>query len=158
MEVIFCFAASVHSVLFYITSISPSAQFSTFQSSGIANRIQVSVATANLLSGAGKEHWVTRREDMVIAKGKGAMIGYWLVPKPKKGTSVSSCTTDEGPLEKALPEAASLMKHDRLINWMTDLLLGYVRTIAATNEAMAVNRDRPDMLVYSPTRRKDLFG
>jgi hypothetical protein len=42
------------------------------------------------------------------------------------------------------------MKHDCLISWSADLLLGYIRTIAATNEAMAVNRDPPDMLVYSP--------
>jgi hypothetical protein len=115
----------------------------------------VSVATANLLSAAGKEHWVTRREDMVIAKGKGAMISYWLLPKSRKGTSVSSAhsTADgqiEGSLEKALPEAATLIKHERLINWITDLLFGYVRTIAATNEAMEVPRDPPDMLVYSP--------
>jgi hypothetical protein len=113
----------------------------------------VSMATANLLSGAGKEHWLTRREDMVIAKGKGAMISYWLVTKSRKGTSVSSgghSTTDEGPLEKASPEAAVLLRQDRLINWSTDLLLGYVRTIAATNEAMSVKRDPADMLVYSP--------
>jgi hypothetical protein len=113
----------------------------------------VSVATANLLSGAGKEHWVTRREDMVIAKGKGAMISYWLVTKPKKGGSVSSggYSSDDGALlEKALPEAAALMRQERLINWITDLLLGYVRTIAATNEAMGVKRDPADMLVYSP--------
>jgi hypothetical protein len=115
----------------------------------------VSVATANLLSGAGKEHWVTRREDMVIAKGKGAMISYWLVPKSKKGTSVSSThsTADgqiEGSVDKALPEATQQIKHERLINWITDLLFGYVRTIAATNEAMSVTRDPPDKLVYSP--------
>jgi hypothetical protein len=111
------------------------------------------MATANLLSGAGKEHWVTRREDIIIAKGKGAMISYWLTTKQKKGTSVSSggnSTADEGPLEKALPEAAASMRQDRLINWITDLLLGYVRTITATNEAMAVKRDPSGMLVYSP--------
>jgi hypothetical protein len=89
----------------------------------------VSVATANLLSGAGKEHWVTRREEMVVAKGKGAVVTYWLVTKTKRGkaafvssgqstsdaqiegskrTSVSSgqSTPDaqiEGSLEKSLP-------------------------------------------------------
>jgi hypothetical protein len=38
----------------------------------------VSVATANLLSAAGKEHWVTRREEMVVAKGIGAVVTYGL--------------------------------------------------------------------------------
>jgi CheY-like chemotaxis protein len=141
----------------------------------------VSVATANLLSAAGKEHWVTRREEMVVAKGIGAVVTYWLVTKAKRGTSVSSgqstsdaqiegsrrsvnsgqstrsvnsgqSTSDpqiEGSLEASLPKVA-LMKHDRLISWSTDLLLGYVQTIASTNSAMAVNRDPSDMLVYSP--------
>jgi CheY-like chemotaxis protein len=112
----------------------------------------VSVSTANLLSGAGKEHWVTRREDIVVAKGIGAVVTYWLVTKTKRASSSGQSTSDaqlEGALEKALPKDA-LTKQDRLINWSTDLLLGYVRTIAATNDAMAVNRDPPDMLVYSP--------
>jgi hypothetical protein len=115
----------------------------------------VSEATANLLSGAGKEHWVTRREDIVVAKGKGAIVTYWLATKPKRGTSVSSGQSSsnalsDSSLEKALPKEILLTKHERLINWSTDLLLGYVRTIAATNEAMAVSRDPPEMLIYSP--------
>jgi CheY-like chemotaxis protein len=120
----------------------------------------VSVATANLLSGAGKEHWVTRREEIVVAKGIGAVVTYWLVAKTKpkrnstKATSESSgkSTSDaeiEGSHGKAVPKAV-LAKHDRLISWSTDLLLGYVQTIASTNEAMAVSRDPSDMLVYSP--------
>jgi CheY-like chemotaxis protein len=134
----------------------------------------VSVATANLISSAGKEHWVTRREEMVVAKGIGAVVTYWLVTKNKRGKTTSASSAQsasdaledskrsslssgqstanapiEASLEKSLPKAA-LMKHDRLISWSTDLLLGYVRTIAATNEAMAVKRDPPDMLVYSP--------
>jgi hypothetical protein len=72
------------------------------------------------------------------------------VTKPQKATSVSSgsSTSDEGPLEK-LYQKRSIDEQDRLINWITDLF-GYVRTIAATNEAMAVKRDPSDMLVYSP--------
>jgi hypothetical protein len=115
----------------------------------------VSMATANLLIASGREHWVTRREDVVIAKGKGEMISYWLVPKSKKGTASSAhSTTDgsliEGSLEKALPPAVTLVKNERLVNWITDLLLKYVRKIAETNEAQSVTRDPPDMLVYSP--------
>jgi hypothetical protein len=34
-------------------------------------RIHVSQATADLLTAAGKKHWLTAREDMIEAKGKG---------------------------------------------------------------------------------------
>jgi hypothetical protein len=139
-------------------SISPSSKFTTFQSTGVPGRIQVSMATANLLSGAGKEYWVTLREDMVVDEGKRGVVTFWLDTNLKRGTSVSSGLSmsdaqTECSLEKALPKS-TLMEHDRLINWITDLLLGYVRTIAATNDSMAVNRDPPDMLVYSPPEGK----
>jgi hypothetical protein len=116
------------------------------------------MATASLLSSAGKEYWVTRRQDTVVDDSKGGVVTYWLDTKLRRGTSVSSglSTSDaqtECSLEKALPKAA-LMEHDRLINWITDLLLGYVRRIAATNDAMAVKRDPPNMLVYSPPEGK----
>ena len=41
------------------------------ESTGQRDKIQVSQETADLLLGAGKTHWVTQREDKVIAKGKG---------------------------------------------------------------------------------------
>ena len=39
--------------------------------------IQISQATADLLVAAGKTHWLTPREDVVIAKGKGGMHTFW---------------------------------------------------------------------------------
>ena len=40
----------------------------------VSGRIQVTKATAELLSANGKKHWVEQREDAVRAKGKGKTI------------------------------------------------------------------------------------
>lgn len=48
------------------------------ESNGTRAKIQVSEATATLLRKAGKELWLTAREDLVSAKGKGMMQCYWV--------------------------------------------------------------------------------
>mgnify|MGYP000110481782 CR=1 FL=1 len=48
------------------------------ESNGQKGRIQVSQATADLLTDAGKQHWLSAREDLVEAKGKGKMQTYWV--------------------------------------------------------------------------------
>jgi class 3 adenylate cyclase len=46
---------------------------SRMESTGIEGKIQVSEATADLISRAGKSHWLTPREELVSVKGKGEM-------------------------------------------------------------------------------------
>jgi Adenylate and Guanylate cyclase catalytic domain len=41
------------------------------ESNGIRGRIHVSQTTADLLTAAGKKHWLSARDDMIEAKGKG---------------------------------------------------------------------------------------
>jgi Adenylate and Guanylate cyclase catalytic domain len=53
------------------------------ESNSIKNRIQVSQKTADLLMAAGKGHWLTARDTLVEAKGKGKMQTYWLLPNPR---------------------------------------------------------------------------
>lgn len=43
------------------------------ESNSARNMIQVSQATANHVLTAGKQHWLTPREDKIEAKGKGTM-------------------------------------------------------------------------------------
>lgn len=62
---------------------------SRMQSTGEGNRIQVSDDTAKHLSSAGKQHWLTPREQQVFAKGKGMMSTYWLTKRPKSDQSSS---------------------------------------------------------------------
>lgn len=57
------------------------------ESNGEGNMIQVSQATADLLEQAGKKAWLNRREDLIVAKGKGSMQTYWLDPSNRPETS-----------------------------------------------------------------------
>ncbi|CAB9526669.1 Receptor-type guanylate cyclase gcy [Seminavis robusta] len=48
------------------------------ESTGMRDKIQISQETADLLVGAGKSHWLTKRDGLVKAKGKGDLQTYWL--------------------------------------------------------------------------------
>jgi Adenylate and Guanylate cyclase catalytic domain len=48
------------------------------ESNGQRNCIHLSQATADLLTEAGKGHWIYPRADLVNAKGKGSMQTYWV--------------------------------------------------------------------------------
>jgi hypothetical protein len=51
---------------------------SRMESNSKPGRIQVSQETADLLIAAGREDWVTPRQDKIKAKGKGMLQTYWL--------------------------------------------------------------------------------
>ena len=61
------------------------------ESNGSPNRIHVSESTAQLIKAAGKGSWITKRQDLVFAKGKGEMQTYWC--EPKSSGSVYSYTS-----------------------------------------------------------------
>jgi class 3 adenylate cyclase len=72
---------------------------SRMESTGQKDRIQVSQQTADLLTAAGKPHWMTAREDMVFAKGKGDLNTFWLDSKAKTPPQdiVVTNPTDDSP-------------------------------------------------------------
>ncbi|CAB9501057.1 Receptor-type guanylate cyclase gcy [Seminavis robusta] len=73
---------------------------SRMESNGQKGRMQVSQTTADLLIAAGKDRWLTAREDKVEAKGKGAMQTYWvdIVSDPSVRSSVLSSSVVESHL------------------------------------------------------------
>ena len=84
--------------------------------------IQVSQKTANLIIAAGKEKWVTAREELVNAKGKGQLQTYWLERKNSRSASVvSSDSSDSGDrvsiLDQSLHAGSNTSKIQRLIEW-----------------------------------------
>jgi class 3 adenylate cyclase len=48
------------------------------ESTGAASKIQLSSDTANLIMAADKTHWIRKRKEEVMAKGKGTLQTYWL--------------------------------------------------------------------------------
>jgi class 3 adenylate cyclase len=108
---------------------------SRMESTGTRDRVQVSTKTANLLIAGGKSHWVTPREEKVMAKGKGELQTYWLSMHSSPGTaSVSSGSSadvsettdsddgsvdDDGPSKAFIGiQAGDLSSKDRrLVDW-----------------------------------------
>jgi len=123
-------------------------QLSSFRT-GIPRKIQCSQATADLLIAAGKEHWLTKREDNVVAKGKGILTTFWIAPHAKRAGSATSSTTNSSerimdpralvPLDVANTNTNNTdqcLKHERLVDWMQEVFLSMIRPIVAKHGAM----------------------
>jgi len=114
------------------------------ESTGQRGRIQLAQSTADLLLLAGKERWIRPREDKVSAKGKGTMQTYWL-----EMDGITKAVSNDGRKEpqnvggNSIREASAVgvsapqqistsrEKHDRLVGWMTEVLLDYVKQIVS---------------------------
>jgi hypothetical protein len=110
------------------------------ESNGIRNRIHISEDTAKLIKDAKKDHWLTAREDMIEAKGKGKLSTYWVFEKKDRRMStmsVSTATTasdSSTSSESSLPIDVKSFSYDRrrrLIDWNVDLFAGSIRKIVA---------------------------
>ena len=118
------------------------------ESTGAMNKIQISESTAALLKQSGKQHWIKPREDAVKAKGKGVLSTFWLNPTGGKeeGSSAGSDTNvdaslftsmsdnnDRGPRSEARAKAsAKSLKHERLVDWMVEILLDHIKKIVSS--------------------------
>jgi Adenylate and Guanylate cyclase catalytic domain len=121
------------------------------ESTGLRDRIHISQETADLLVVSGKSHWVVSREDKVVAKGKGELTTYWLVPKDETAQSVlgGSDTVDGDQYDRLAPEmsgeqlgaqmvpnSAKNQKIQRMIDWNCDILMQLLRLVVAKREAL----------------------
>lgn len=112
------------------------------ESTGKVNKIQISESTAALLKSAKKSHWITPREEMVEAKGKGLLRTYWVEPKIVTASSTDTNTTSS--LSGFLPfnQSTSVSsprvsnQMERLINWNIDVLERLLKKIVARRIAL----------------------
>ena len=141
---------------------------SRMEQTGLKDMIQMSKETANLLIQAGKSDWVTERESLVAAKGKGLMKTYWLVIKGSKNKSSDANLSSGTP---SISETASKTEDDsegmvgrdserisRLIDWNADVLLRQLkRIVAMRNVRAARERASADMKVDMPRDGKTVL-
>jgi hypothetical protein len=95
------------------------------------------------------------RQDNVDVKGKGIFETYWLEVQSKQETTsdasvdgVSAEKTENG-LQSMVPQGDS-KKHERLVTWITDLLLVHVRKVVVAHDAVGMKRETDARLVYTP--------
>ena len=121
------------------------------ESTGRKGKIQVSQATADLLKSGGKGHWLSQRQDKVVAKGKGELVTYWLSPSTVTRTNGSggdsSASGDmsntepdcEDEAKPNLDQSNGLSQKDlRLVDWNTDVLVSILRDIAGMRKARSI--------------------
>jgi len=110
------------------------------ESNGRPNSIHCSQKTADRLFAAGKIAWLTKRDELVAAKGKGMMQTYWVEPKKGSGTYSSGDFTDtsgswDEPTEGEgldLDSAFQISgKYDRLVEWSVGTFEDILRKVVA---------------------------
>lgn len=110
---------------------------SRMESTGDANRIQLSADTAELVKNDGKGNWIIRREGTVVVKGKGDMQTYWV----RSGNEKSTPTDGAAPTDDSMGVSLSADGADeddveeatqRLIEWNVGTLLPIIKEIVAS--------------------------
>jgi hypothetical protein len=117
------------------------------ESTSLPNKIQASQKTADLIIESGKGNWLTTRQDLVNAKGKGMLQTYWLDPtRGKPGSTISSTADLEtesslgGDLNRPAHTFAPLEKEcledkiERLIDWNVALFKDLLEAIVNHRE------------------------
>jgi hypothetical protein len=126
---------------------------SRMESTGTSNRVQVSTNTADLLIAGGKSHWVTPREDTVMANGKGELQTYWLSMHSSAGTaSVGSGSTDNEDLLVEIdgpnigPKNDFSSKEMRLIDWNVAVLLDPLNAVVKQRNSVQSAESSPNSI------------
>lgn len=93
---------------------------SRMESNGVGGRIHCSQETADELYAKGKNAWVVPREDKIIAKGKGEMQTYYIVPRRTASSACSRTNTHKSDSTNDAPP--SLVKLNAMRSYLTEEL------------------------------------
>lgn len=120
------------------------------ETTGQRDKIHLSQETAELVNQAGKTNWMIRRNDTIVAKGKGEMQTYWLLSE----IEMESGTNPENAKETAAlpgvnamqprlaktamnvldPESSLPPKIKRLVDWNVDVLKRLLKQVVIKRE------------------------
>jgi hypothetical protein len=98
-------------------------------------------------------NWIRKREDKIVAKGKGELVTYWLEIKPNSKVCQSSRSSESGPgIETtSAPRQKSMTsvseKTKRLVDWNSDVLRRLLQEILISRDgstARTTDRDVRD--------------
>jgi hypothetical protein len=118
------------------------------ESNSIKDRIQVSQKTADLLVAGRKGHWLTARDTLVDAKGKGKMQTYWLelnmspdYSETEEATEASNSCGDleasEGNYDDIRP--LETLRCKRLVEWNAAMFEQLLQQVVLHHQATTSN-------------------
>ncbi len=87
---------------------------SRMESTGLPGKIQVSEETAALIQGDSKSQWLTKRDTLVAAKGKGTLQTYWAEPNRRVSFLDEEKSSN---LKQGLLQGAGTLLRNSLLQW-----------------------------------------
>jgi Adenylate and Guanylate cyclase catalytic domain len=138
---------------------------SRMESTGIANRIQVSQQTADLLIAAGKEHWLTKRDDLVEAKGKGDLQTYFVsVNRDNRSDDMSGVSGHTGDSFESGVKSVDMQqvvlnveKRNRSAEWAVELLSRLLKEMTVQRRVARAKVDK-DHVIQALEAQKNAYG
>ena len=141
------FDSFIHLLLFAIL------QTARIETTGLAHKIHVSHECAEELHKGDKHHWIKKRDDTIMAKGKGEMQSYWLLSNEELANIEQNKDVGAVPAKQALlpivkasaprvagsnvldPESSLPPRIKRLVDWNVDVLKRLLKQVVAKRNA-----------------------
>jgi len=105
------------------------------ENSGQRDKIQISSETADLITAAGKGHWIFQRVDDVAERG--GIQTFWVEPQ----TSAQEAKHNNAIPTRVVARAGPTDSSDRLVDWNVDLLKRLLKRIVAYRKDMGVKKE-----------------
>lgn len=105
---------------------------SRMESCGAVGLIHISSSTAEALRAAGKDHWITPRNEVISVKGKGEVETFWANPVGDGRKSPGSVRSMLSYEQSSTEDTEDMEKHDRvsrLIDWNVQVLFSMLESI-----------------------------
>jgi len=113
---------------------------SRMESTGVPNRIQISMETANLLIASGREKWLIPRETKVAAKGKGELSTFFLqIQDSAKGSTVSK--NDRKQSQESIASIVEEQKQNRAAEWAVEIMASVLKLMVEVRHAQGIKPD-----------------
>jgi hypothetical protein len=107
------------------------------ESNGKPGMIQCSQKTADLLVSAGKQAWLTKRDELITAKGKGTLQTYWVEPNIRSDPSASNSSTTDLDAQHVMGSISpNLALIEKFIDWNLDHFILLIKRIIQRRVAM----------------------
>lgn len=106
------------------------------ESTGQKNKIQVSSETADLITAAGKGHWIFLRVDDLAERG--GIQTYWVTPQ----SSAQEAKHKNAQTTRVGAKAGNPDNSDRLVDWNFDLLKRLLKRVVAYRKDLGTRKEK----------------